>query len=251
MKGRSEEPGPTTGGEGLLSLCGAAVGALIAVIIVPRMVPALAASLEGPEPKAFWYLARASGIVSYLLLWISACLGLMTSSRLARLWSWGPLVVDLHQFTGLLALALASFHGLVLLGDRTIGLRWLQILLPFHSTRYRPFWVGLGQVGFYLAIPVAFTFYARRVIGYRMWRFVHYGGFVVYWLVVLHALGAGSDTVSPAIVGSYATTALVVYSLTVYRILISLPQGASTERVWMGNRPGSSSWKMTRPSPSR
>ena len=254
MTGHDEKPGPTALGEALLlAMCGAVAGTLVAVVLVPRLVPALAISLEGPEPKAFWYLARASGVVSYLLLWISVCLGLATSSRLSRLWPGGPLAVDLHQYSSLLAMAFASFHALVLLGDRAVGFTGLALLLPFGSARYRPFWVGLGQVAFYLALPVAFAFYARRIIGYRAWRLVHYGVSGVYWLVVLHGIGAGSESRSLFGAVLYATTGLIVYSLTVYRILISLqrPQGASEgTREWTGSSPRSSSWKMTRPSPS-
>ncbi|MDR7435975.1 MAG: ferric reductase-like transmembrane domain-containing protein [Armatimonadota bacterium] len=237
MNGSEAEPLSARGEGLLLAMCGAALGALLSVLVIPRLVPALATSLEGPEPRAFWYLARTSGIVSYLLLWSSISLGLLASSRLSRLWPGGSLAVDIHQFTSLLAIAFAFFHALVLLGDRTIGVTGLQIILPFGSTWYRPFWVGLGQVGFYLMIPVAFSFYFRRIIGYRTWRLVHYGGFVVYWLVVLHAAGAGSDVTSPEIVGLYLVTILITYALTVYRILISLPhpqriRGAQSKIVW-------------------
>ena len=97
-------------------------------------VPALATSLAGSEPKAFWYLARASRVVSYLLLWISVCLGLATSSRLSRLWPGGPLAVDLHQYTSLSAMAFSSFHALVLLG---IGLLDSQGLRSFSRSGAR------------------------------------------------------------------------------------------------------------------
>ncbi|HLW46565.1 MAG TPA: hypothetical protein VKW09_02235 [bacterium] len=104
-----------------LAVAAAVLGALMIFVLVLRWLPALAASLSGPEPRAYWYLGRASGITAYGLLWLSIVLGLSLSNRLARVWPGGPTVADLHQFTGFLALGFAAVHGLVLLGDQYIG----------------------------------------------------------------------------------------------------------------------------------
>src|SRR6266496_3191905 len=88
----------------LLIVVGAALGSVLAAELLPRWLPGLTASLLGPTPKGYWYLARAAGAVAYLLLWLSIALGLVTSNRLAALWPGGPTAVDLHQFTSLLAL---------------------------------------------------------------------------------------------------------------------------------------------------
>ncbi len=225
----------------LLLLLGAALGALFALMVVPHWLPGLAGSLAGPSPKGYWYLARGSGIVAYLLLWASVALGLIVTNKLSRVWPGGPAAVDLHQFTSLLALAFAVFHALILLGDRYISYTALQVLVPFASAEYRPLWVGLGQVGFYLAVPVAFSFYARRRIGYRAWRLLHYGSFAVYLLVTAHGLEAGTDATAPAMQALYGLTGFSIYFLTVYRILI---------RAQWTNRPSSSSSRMTKSSPS-
>jgi len=214
----------------LLILLGAALGALFAVVVAPRWLPGLTASLVGPNPKAYWYLARSSGVVAYVLLWSSVALGLMITNKLSRLWPGGPTAVDLHQFTSLLALAFALFHALVLLGDRYIGYTLFQLLVPFASTEYRPLWVALGQLGFYLALPVAFSFYVRRRIGHRAWRLLHYGSFAVYFLVTAHGLGAGTDATSPMVVALYGLTILATYFLLVYRLLVSVQHPRSLAR---------------------
>lgn len=228
VKARKNQPefeewtGATTLENALLILLGAALGALFAVVIAPRWLPGLAASLTGPNPKAYWYLARGSGAVAYVLLWSSVALGLMITNKLSRVWPGGPTAVDLHQFVSLLALAFALFHALVLLGDRYIGYTLFQLLVPFASTAYRPLWVGLGQLGFYLALPVAFSFYVRRRIGHRTWRFLHYGSFGVYFLVTAHGLGAGTDANAPLMIALYGLTVLITYFLLVYRLLVSV-----------------------------
>ena len=89
-------------------------GSLAAALVLPVIVPGLSASLSGNAPHAFWFLSRTSAIVAYLLLWISMCLGLLITNKLARLWPGGPVAFDLHQYTSLLGVAFALFHGLIL-----------------------------------------------------------------------------------------------------------------------------------------
>ena len=139
--------------------------------------------------------------------------------------SGGPAVADVHQFASLLALALAVFHVLILLGDGYIGYELGQLLVPFGSTPYEPFWVGLGQLGFYLALPVTFSFYVRRAIGVRAWRLIHYLSFALFVLVVAHGLGAGTDSRAPAMLGLYLVTCCSTIFLATHRAL-----GASRNR---------------------
>jgi len=186
----------------------------------------IAASLSGPEPRAYWYLSRAAGLTAYGLLWLAIVLGLSLSIRLARVWPGGPTAADLHQFASLLALGFATVHGLVLLGDQYIGYTFAQILVPFTGTGYRPLWVGLGQVGFYLAAVVAFSVYLRDSIGYRAWRALHHLSFAVYILATVHAVGAGTDSAAPLAPLIYWVGAVVVGLLTVRRVLTSGPRPA-------------------------
>ena len=115
----------------LLVLLASAAGALAAAVVLPSWLPHLSESLLGPEPKAYWYLARASAFVAYGLLWLSMILGLTMTNKLARVWPGGPVAFDLHQHASLLGLAFALFHALVLLGDRYIGYTLPQLLMPF------------------------------------------------------------------------------------------------------------------------
>jgi predicted ferric reductase len=200
-------------------LAGTVVGAAAAVVILPTLLPDLAASLLGDQPKVFWYLSRSSGVVAYLALWLSVVLGLTLTNRFARLWAGGPAVADVHQFAGLLALALVLFHVVILLGDRYTSYRIDQLLVPFTATPHEPFWVGLGQIALYLAVPVTFSFYLRWMIGARAWRLIHYLSFAVFVLAVAHGLGAGTDSGSALMLGMYLVTGCSIVFLTSYRVL--------------------------------
>jgi hypothetical protein len=73
----------------LLILAAVAVGTLAAVVVLPVWLPGLSHSLLGVEPQAYWYLSRASGFVSYGLLWLSIVLGLLITNRTVKLWPGG------------------------------------------------------------------------------------------------------------------------------------------------------------------
>src|SRR5574341_1204377 len=131
-----------------LLLGAAATGAFAAVVVLPTWLPGLSASLLGNEPKAYWYLSRASAMVAYGLLWLSMAFGLIITNKLARVWPGGPTAFDLHQFASLIGLAFALFHALILMGDKYVNYNLAQVLVPFNSSGYKPVWVGLGQIGF-------------------------------------------------------------------------------------------------------
>lgn len=196
-----------------------ALSTLAAAWLLPAWVPGLVESLLGPEPKAYWYLARASALVAYAWLWVSMAFGLLITNKLARVWPGGLTAMDLHQYASLLGLLFALFHALILLGDQYIGYNLVEILLPFASYRFRPAAVGIGQVAFYGWMIVAFTFYIRRRIGPRTWRLIHIGSFITYAMAGLHALTAGTDTGMVSVQAFYWVSAGSLLWLLFYRMI--------------------------------
>lgn len=178
----------------LLFLFASMMGLLIAVLVLPFVLPNLAFSLSGEGPKIYWYLSRATAFVSLSLLWLSMALGLGITNKMARLWPGMPATFAIHEYVSLLGLAFALFHALVLLGDRYINFTFLQIFVPFSTADYRPFWVGVGQIGFYVWLIVALSFYIRPVIGQKFWRLLHYLSFAMYFIGIFHAIFSGTDT---------------------------------------------------------
>jgi len=199
-------------------------GAFAAVVILPAWMPGLSASMVGSQPKAYWYLSRASGFVAYGLLWASMVFGLLLTNKLARVWPGGPTAFDLHQYVSLLGLAFGLFHGLILLGDRYINFTLVQVLIPFAGTGYRPLLVGLGQVGFYIMAIVSATFYIRKGIGQRAFRAIHLLSFLMFLLALVHGLGAGTDSTTLWAGIMYWATGGSVLFLTVYRVLAARAQ---------------------------
>ena len=196
-----------------------ASGAVLAAVVLPALLPGLAASLVSAAPKAYWYLSRASAFVAFALVWASMIFGLLMTSRTAKVWPGGPAAFDLHQFTSLLGLAVALFHVLVLLGDQYAGYSLAQLLLPFNSVNYKPLWVGIGQIAFYIAVLVSFTFYIRKQITQRGWRLIHFASFASFVAVLAHGLMSGTDTGTVWASAIYWVAGGSVLFLTLFRIL--------------------------------
>ncbi|HET7770893.1 MAG TPA: hypothetical protein VFN74_19120, partial [Chloroflexota bacterium] len=212
----------------LLVLGSAAGGAVLAAAVLPSLFPALAASIVGPEAKAYWFLARSSAFVAFALLWLSMALGLLMTNKLSRLWPGAPATYELHQFASLLGLAFALFHGMILLGDRYIGYTLRDVLVPFASRGYRPVWVGLGQVTFYVSLVVGLSFYVRRRIGHRAWRLLHFASFAAFAGALAHGVFAGTDGASALARFAYWAAGISVVFLTYYRITRSMLEARAT-----------------------
>jgi predicted ferric reductase len=205
----------------VLTLMAALTGTLFAVTRYPAMLPGLASSLLGAEPKAYWYLSRATALTAFFLLWISMAMGISITNRLAKVWPGGPTAFELHEFFSLLGIAFALFHGAILMGDHYIHYGLTQVLVPFTSQQYKPFWVGLGQLSFYIWGFVVLSFYLRKRINTRNWRLIHYATYLVFVLALVHSIVSGTDSGVSWTNIIYWTSFATLFFLLVYRILVS------------------------------
>jgi predicted ferric reductase len=181
----------------LVFLLAITLGLLLAILLLPTWLPNLAFSLGGVAPKAYWYLSRATAFAALSLLWLSMVLGMGITNKMARTWPGAAAAFAIHEYVSLVGLAFAAFHALVILGDHYINITLLQVLVPFTTADYRPLWIGIGQVGFYVWLIVALSFYIRSSIGQKTWRSLHYASFAMYLMGLFHGLFSGTDTNTP------------------------------------------------------
>jgi predicted ferric reductase len=197
------------------------LGAVVALLTIPAWVPVLGGSVIGAEPKVYWYLSRATGLVGFALLWVSMASGLIISNKMARIWPGNWTAFDLHQYTSLLGPGFGVIHALVLLGNAFVPYSLVQLIVPFTNDQYRPVWVSLGQIGIYMSALVSFTFYVRKQIGNYAWRLIHYSSYIMFGLVLLHGLLSGTDSGNVWIANMYWISAISVVALTAYRVVVA------------------------------
>lgn len=195
---------------------GALTGAVIGFVALSSTVPAIAAAFTGTEPKGYWYLSRALGLVSFVLLSLSMTAGLALSTRSLKTWPGAPYLLALHRSSSAVGLGAAAAHALVLLGDRFAGFDAVSLLLPFASPT-RSWAVGLGQLAVVMMATLVASFHLRSMLGPRTWRALHYLAFATFAMALVHGLSAGTDR-GPGAFAVYAVPGSVVLFATLVRL---------------------------------
>lgn len=141
---------------------------------------------------AHWYLLRATGAVTLVLLTLTVALGIANERR------WAPartprFVIDhLHRTTSLLVVVLLVVHVATAVLDDYVTIRLVDAVVPFVG-EYRPLWLGLGALAFDLLVALVVTSLLRARIGLRTWRAVHWLAYACWPVALAHGLGIGTD----------------------------------------------------------
>jgi hypothetical protein len=148
--------------------------------------------LAATGPSALWYLTRATGAVTLLLLTGSVVLGIANIGRLQST-RWPRFVVEgVHRNISLLAIAVLVVHIITSVLDPFAGIHLIDAVVPFVGV-YRPLWLGLGAFASDLLLAIAITSLIRRRLGHGVWRATHWLAYLCWPVAVLHTVGTGSD----------------------------------------------------------
>jgi len=142
-------------------------------------------------------LSSTLGLIATAVLSFNFLLGILLSTAYRRspLWKRMPAPVrklsldDLHNWTAYVALALALAHPVVLLADKALRYRVLDIVLPV-SARHQPLWTLLGTLALYALIVVIVTTQkaVKRKLGFRAWKNIHLISYGTAVLFVIHGI---------------------------------------------------------------
>jgi methionine sulfoxide reductase heme-binding subunit len=168
-----------------------------------------------------WLIARSSGLVAFGLLTLSVWLGLAMSTRLLGPKRQKPLL-KLHRTLAWTSLSMVGLHLGGILLDPVLHFGALAALVP-GAAPWRPLAVALGVVAAWLSLALAASFNARRWIGQKGWRRLHYATFAAFWLALGHALLVGTDLRGLGGPITALLAAAPVLWLTFYRLLAPKP----------------------------
>ncbi|RMG88229.1 MAG: hypothetical protein D6712_04040 [Chloroflexi bacterium] len=178
------------------------------------------------DSKLAWHLTRSSGLIAYILLMASTVWGLFISSQFVKDWSPGPISMAIHSTISWLSVLFALGHALLLLLDDYFTYTLGDIFIPFTGP-YRPEFVGLGTLAFWLMLVISASFAVKKLIGRRAWKLIHYLSYAGFGMVTAHGLFAGTDG-----------------DLLGFRILVTL--GVGSTLLLLGVRMGKSQVKSTK-----
>lgn len=162
-------------------------------------------------------IARASGLVAFLLLTGALAAGLLVRTRLFGRSLPPRLLTAAHGMLSGLGLALLAVHGLALLADRTVEIPLRALLVPGASP-YRPLAVSCGVLAGELWLALQLSSLLRGRIGAGRWRLLHRLALPAWLLGAGHGLFSGSDSGTSWVVDLYAGSAALVAGLLVWRV---------------------------------
>ena len=91
-----------------------------------------------------WYVARAGGVVAYVLLSAVVALGLtMTGKKSMQRWPRFAME-DVHRFGGILVGTFVVIHIVSVAIDSYLPFSLVSLAVPLVA-KYRPIWTGLGH----------------------------------------------------------------------------------------------------------
>jgi hypothetical protein len=194
-----------------------AVGAVVGATAA-RAVSALADLTQVAPSRLPWVATRVVAFLSYFAITGSVVYGLLLSTKILDAIAHRPVSFSLHQDLAAIGFGLAGIHGALLGLDATVPFSLADMLVPFAAP-YRPLWVGVGQLAFYLVGVVIASFYVRRRIGQRTWRLLHYLTFLTFVGATVHGILSGSDSGTAWAWWSYVGATALVVLLTGYRVV--------------------------------
>ena len=172
--------------------------------------------MNGTGP-GWWAVARAAGIVAWVLATGSVVWGTWVSTRFTRRPS-AAWVLDVHRFLGGSTVAFVGLHLGALVADSYVHFGAADILVPF-AAGWRPVPVAFGVCSFWLLIAVETTSLAMRRLSRRLWRVVHQGAYGCWGLATLHTLTAGTERAHPLARLVALASVLLVGGLSTVRVL--------------------------------
>ncbi|MBN8592117.1 MAG: ferric reductase-like transmembrane domain-containing protein [Anaerolineae bacterium] len=173
----------------------------------------------GADTKLSWHLVRSSGIVAYMMLLGSTVWGVFMSAQVVKDWSPGPVSLTMHSTISWLALLLSLVHALLLLLDDYFTYTLGDLFVPFTGP-YRPEAVGLGTLAFWGILIITVSFWFKKQMGHKAWKWLHYVSYLTFVLVSAHGLFAGTEGTQPGfqiLLGMGMAATLVLLGIRVVR----------------------------------
>ena len=160
-----------------------------------------------------WDVARASAFVAFACYTLVVAWGITLS---ARVWRPPAPQMGYHRFLASLGLVAVGIHIAALMLDRyeRVTVASLVGLDPRPGVV-----VGAVALWLVLALPLSFRLKQARFMSQRAWRSLHYFGYAVWGLSLVHGIAAGSDSRSFLALSVYGTSAAIVGGAAWYRWL--------------------------------
>ena len=189
-----------------------AILAIVAVYATDQIAPATS---DRQAQLRIWLAARATGIVTFLLLTFQICLGLILSHPTNKsTWKLSKRIYPWHEHLWVFVMAFLLVHIVSIVLDPYAKVTVAGALIPGLS-EYRSSPIALGTMALYAFLLTAITARYTKLLPAGVWLTIHRLSLFVFVLVWLHAVLAGSDSAELGLL--YVGTGLAVVFSGAYR----------------------------------
>jgi predicted ferric reductase len=191
------------------------IAAIVAIIVIYATDQVAPATSDRQAQLRIWLAARATGIVTFLLLTFQICVGLVLSHPTNKsTWRLSKRIFPWHENIWVFVIAFLMVHIVSLILDPWAGVGIAGSFIPGLSS-YRTSPVALGTLALYAFLLTAMTARYTKLLPAGMWLSIHRLSLVVFILAWLHGILSGTD--SDALRGMYIVTGLAVVAAGSYR----------------------------------
>jgi DMSO/TMAO reductase YedYZ heme-binding membrane subunit len=176
-------------------------------------------------------VARASGIVAWVLLTATVLWGILLPAKLfpQQRPAW---ILDLHRWMAGLTIGFTAVHMGSLVADNYLHFGAAELLVPGQSD-YKTTAVALGILAMWLLVVVEATSLAKKHLPRRVWHGIHLFSYATFMLTSLHGVLAGSDAENPLFFTTTIIAVVAVVFSTVFRVTtrrVRAPRSAAQGR---------------------
>ena len=177
-----------------------------------------------------WYVSRATGVVSLLLLTAVMVLGILVNrqGRLPGLPRFA--VTNLHRNLSLMSVVFIVIHVITAVIDGYVSVPLISGVIPFTSG-YEGFWLGLGAISFDLMLALIVTSLVRGHLSRRLWKAVHWLAYASWPVAFAHSLGSSTDMQRGLLLGLAVLCAAVLAAALIWRLVLMARQVPRAQRV--------------------
>jgi sulfoxide reductase heme-binding subunit YedZ len=199
-----------------LSMRGAAMlASAVGLVVIFSTDQILPASTDRQAELRFWLAARATGVVTLLLLTLQVSIGLVLSHPHNKTtWKLSKRLFPWHDHLWVFVVAFLAAHVVSLVADPKAGVSLPGAFIPGLS-QYRSTPVALGTLALYAFLVTAMTARYTRLLPAGAWLSLHRLALVIFVLSWLHGMLAGTD--SDALQPVYLLAGAVVLAAGAYR----------------------------------
>ncbi len=177
----------------------------------PRAAAVLAEGDHTPYDQGVRHVATLAGYLSYGLMAMTVCFGVLTTTGWARRSVSRQALSGGHVVLAVMTLTFGTLHGVAYAFQTGERFSYVMVAVPFVQGGEVE--VALGIVGLELGIAVAVSIWVQRRLGYRRWHLFHYLSYAAFALSLAHTVLTSPEVRSLGGVGLIVVAAAAACAL--------------------------------------